>query len=368
MPSTSAEPLLLDSPRALARAISRVERGGPEAEALMRRLGPRPLRAWTIGITGPPGAGKSTLIDRLIAVARERGKTVGVIAVDPSSPFTGGAILGDRVRMVGHSGDSGVFVRSMAARDSLGGLAAASRDAARLLDAYGFDVIVLETVGVGQSELDVVKVADSVAVIAVPGLGDAVQTLKAGILEVADLFVVNMADRPGADRTAAELRAMLQLGDDDPDGWTPPIVETVAVEERGANGVEPLWDEMERHYAHLEASGELDRRRRRRIETEVLELVDRELRARLRADVSRGGRVGRLLDEARAGALDPHTAAAAILEASLDERSAAGHDAPLGADAGDAGAATMHAEGGRDADPAVSGHTANRRAGRRGRR
>src|SRR5436190_6086531 len=160
----------------------------------------------------PPGAGKSTLIDRLIGVARASRKTVGVIAVDPSSPFSGGAILGDRVRMVGHSGDAGVFVRSMAARDSLGGLAAASRDVARLLDAFGFDVIILETVGVGQSELDVVKVADSVLVIAVPGLGDAVQTLKAGILEVADLFVVNMADRHGAALTAADLLAMLHVG------------------------------------------------------------------------------------------------------------------------------------------------------------
>src|SRR3954454_7367202 len=247
------EPLVLDTPRALARAISLVERGGPDADALMRRLGPRPLRAWTIGITGPPGAGKSTLVDRLISWARASGKSVGVIAVDPSSPFSGGAILGDRVRMVGHSGDQGVFIRSMAARDSLGGLASATRDVARLLDAYGFDVVLLETVGVGQSELDVVKVADTVAVIAVPGLGDAVQTLKAGILEVADLFVVNMADRPGAERTSAELLAMLKLGADRADGWQPPIVETVAVEGRG---LDELWSALQRHHAHLEVSGE----------------------------------------------------------------------------------------------------------------
>jgi LAO/AO transport system kinase len=365
MSSTPAEPFALDTPRALARAITRVERGGPDAELLMRRLGPRPFRAWTIGITGPPGAGKSTLIDRLIAIARAHGRTVGVIAVDPTSPFTGGAILGDRVRMVGHSGDAGVFVRSMAARDSLGGLAAASRDAARLLDAYGFDVIILETVGVGQSELDVVKVADSVLVIAVPGLGDAVQTLKAGILEVADLFVVNMADRPGADRTAAELLAMLQLGSDHDEGWMPPIISTVAVEQRGTDEV---WAALERHVAYLEASGELQARRGRRIETEVLELVDRAARARVRAEVAAGGRAATLLDEARAGRLDTHTAAAAILQAILAEigpgdcadLARAGRDQPP------ALAAMLTtptpSEGARDADSAVSGHPADRRA------
>ena len=278
----------------------------------MRRLGPRPFQAWTIGITGPPGSGKSTLVDRLIATARASDRTVGVVAVDPSSPFSGGAILGDRVRMVRHSGDSGVFIRSMAARDSLGGLASATRDVARLLDAYGFDLVLLETVGVGQSELDVVKVADTVAVIAVPGLGDAVQTLKAGILEVADLFVVNMADRPGSERTVAELLAMIQLGGQRPDCWTAPIVETVATEGRG---IDDLWAALERHLAHLESSGELEARRRRRIETEVLELVDRELRLGLRRLVASGGEVGRLLADARDGHVDPHTAAAAIVSA-----------------------------------------------------
>ncbi|MFN8634852.1 MAG: methylmalonyl Co-A mutase-associated GTPase MeaB [Chloroflexota bacterium] len=310
MPSPAAEPLVLDTPRALARAITQAERGGSAADAVMRRLGPRPLRAWTVGITGPPGAGKSTLVDRLIGVARAAGKSVGVVAVDPSSPFSGGAILGDRVRMMSHSHDPGVFIRSMAARDSLGGLASATRDVARLLDAYGFDLVLLETVGVGQSELDVVKVADTVVVIAVPGLGDAVQTLKAGILEVADLFVVNMADRPGAERTAAELLAMLQLGAAHRDAWTPPIVETVAVEGRG---LDELWSELKRHRDHLEASGELERRRRRRVETEVLDLVDRELRIRLRQLVEGGGEIADLLAEAQDGRVDPHTAAAEIV-------------------------------------------------------
>ncbi len=310
-PSDTA-PLEFATPRALARAISTAERGGPPAESLMRRLGPRPLRAWTIGITGPPGAGKSTLVDRLIATARAAGLRVGVVAVDPSSPFTGGAILGDRVRMMGHSADRGVFIRSMAARDSLGGLASATRDVARLLDAAGYDIVLLETVGVGQSELDIVKVADTVAVIAVPGLGDAVQTLKAGILEVADLFVVNMADRPGAERTAAELLSMLRLGERKPGGWTPQVVETVATTGRG---LAELWAALNRHREPLDSSGELRTRRQRRIVTEVLELVARELRIGLRRLIDGGGEASRLLAEARAGRIDPHTAAAAIVAA-----------------------------------------------------
>jgi LAO/AO transport system kinase len=349
MPPSDAEPLHLDTPRALARAITLVERGGPAAGTLMRRLGPRPLRAWTIGITGPPGAGKSTLVNRLISAARAAGLTVGVVAVDPSSPFSGGAILGDRVRMVGHSGDRGVFIRSMAARDSLGGLASATRDVARLLDAAGYDLILLETVGVGQSELDVVKVADTVVVIAVPGLGDAVQTLKAGILEVADLFVVNMADRPGASRTAAELQAMLQLGADRDTTWTPPIVETVAVEGRG---LDELWQELERHRAHLDASGELGTRRRRRIETEVLELVDRELRLGLRWQVAAGGEIADLLAEARAGHLDPHTASAEIM---------ARYGRPGYTDG------PGHTKETCDAAAAIPGDAADGRRGRRGR-
>jgi LAO/AO transport system kinase len=238
--------------------------------------------------------------------------------VDTSSPFSGGALLGDRERMMAHSGDGGVFIRSMAARRALGGLAAATRDVARLLAAAGYDLVIVETVGVGQSELDIVRMADSVLVVSVPGLGDSVQTLKAGLLEIADLFVVNMADRPGADRTVAELRAMQSLGPKA--AWRPPIVETVASEGRG---VDALWAALRRHRAHLERSGEGAERRRRRVEAEVLELVERRLRAQLEARLRREGHLAEILQAALDGQLDPHTAAARIATAFEDRPGAA---------------------------------------------
>lgn len=303
------ERIIPDSRRALARLISEVERGGPSADQLMRRLGAQPARSWVVGVTGPPGSGKSTLVDCLTSVARAEGLSVGIVAVDPTSPFSGGAILGDRVRMLGHSGDPGVFIRSMAARDSLGGLAPGSRDVVRVLDAYGFDLVILETVGVGQTELDVVRVADSVVVVAVPGLGDAVQALKAGILEIADLIVVNMADRPGADRTVAELEAMLHIGPSQT--WTPPVLQTVATEERG---IAEVWDALQGHRRQLEQSGDLVERRRQRVETEVIELVERELRRRITRQIRVDGRLAQVLDDAKNERLDPHTAAARIID------------------------------------------------------
>jgi len=220
--------------RALARALSEVENGGSRSEELLRALFPFSGAAFRVGITGSPGAGKSSLVDRLAGQLRVEGKTVGIIGVDPTSPYSGGAILGDRIRMQSHASDPGVYVRSMATRGFLGGLARATGDATLVLDAAGRDVILIETVGVGQDEVDVVKLADAVALVLVPGMGDDVQALKAGILEIADVFVINKSDREGADRLEQELRAMMEISHR-PDGWIPPIVRSVATEGIGTS-------------------------------------------------------------------------------------------------------------------------------------
>jgi len=260
------------TPRALGRAISILESGGAAQRELVHRLYPRIGRARTVGITGPPGAGKSTLVDRMTRCLRRRGATVAIIGVDPTSPFTGGALLGDRIRMQTLATDPGVFIRSMATRGAMGGLARASRDAVDVLDAAGFDWVIVETVGVGQDEVDVVRSVDSVVVVTVPGLGDDIQAIKAGILEIADVFVINKADREGSDRVFKDLHMLLSLGEHGE--WLPPILKTVASREEG---IDALVDEVERHLAHLAASGELDRRRlshlRLRVETVLKERV-----------------------------------------------------------------------------------------------
>lgn len=245
-------------PRELARWISVLEAGGGSAHRLLARLASQVGRARVVGITGPPGVGKSTLVDRLARQCRARGETVGILAVDPSSPFSGGALLGDRVRMQQLYTDPGVFIRSMATRGSLGGLARASRDAVDLLDAAGFDWILVETVGVGQDEIDVVRTVDSVVVVSVPGLGDEIQAIKAGIMEIADIFVVNKADRQGVQATVRDIRAMLAMAEVQPDSWRPPIVETVAAENRG---IEEVRDRVLEHQRWLDRSGERNRRR-----------------------------------------------------------------------------------------------------------
>ncbi|HYE96479.1 MAG TPA: methylmalonyl Co-A mutase-associated GTPase MeaB [Rubricoccaceae bacterium] len=250
--------------RALARAITVVENGLVGAEALVDTLYPRTGRAWRLGLTGPPGAGKSTLTDRLIGAFRAAGQRVGVVAVDPSSPFTGGALLGDRVRMDDRTADPGVFIRSLAARGALGGLAEAAEAACDVLDAAGFDVILIETVGVGQGELDVAEAADTVLVVLVPESGDAVQAMKAGLMEIAHVFAVNKADHPEANLVVGALRQMLHLRPAAADGWGVPVVKTSALQ---GEGIEALVEALEKHHAHLAASWDATReaRLRRRV-------------------------------------------------------------------------------------------------------
>ena len=260
------ERLRAREPRALGRAITLAEGGGAAAAGLVRRIYPATGRARTVGVTGPPGAGKSTLVDKMAAAARARGETVGVLCVDPTSPFSGGALLGDRIRMQGLATDPGVFIRSMATRGAMGGLARATRDAVDLLDAAGFDWILVETVGVGQDEVDVVATVDTVLVVAVPGLGDDIQAIKAGILEIADVFVLNKADRDGADRAYRDLALVLSLADHDETSWLPPIVRTVAA--RG-EGIAELDQAVERHRAWLDEGDRLAARRRAQLRLRV---------------------------------------------------------------------------------------------------
>ena len=299
---------------ALARLLSIVERGGDEAATVDRLTFAASGRAHTVGLTGSPGAGKSTLTNALIVEARAGGRRVGVLAIDPSSPFTGGAILGDRVRMGEHALDHEVFIRSMATRGHLGGLAVATPQAARVLDAVGFDVVLVETVGVGQVEVEVAGEADTTVVVVTPGWGDSVQANKAGLMEIADLFVINKADRPGAADTRRDLEQMLALSTPATDGWVPPIVETIATT---GQGVAALWVELERHRDHLRTSGRLEVRRAARLRTEL----DRVVAARLAERVGRiagGERYDALGDEVVARRLDPWSAADRLLAEAID--------------------------------------------------
>ena len=294
--------------RAVARLISWVEDGDrDQLREAAEALNPQTGRAQVIGLTGSPGVGKSTLAAALVAAYRDQGLTVGVLAVDPSSPFTGGALLGDRVRMQAHALDEGVYIRSMATRGHLGGLAWATQQAVRVLDAAGCDVVLVETVGVGQAEVEVAGLADTTLVALAPGFGDAVQAAKAGILEVADVFVVNKADRDGAQAVARDLRQMLHLGEAQP--WQVPVVLTVA--ERG-DGVDKLVEAIAAHRRHLESSGELDRRRRQRAAREVEEVALADLRAEL-GTLGHGEALETLAEQVAAGKLGPYSAADQLL-------------------------------------------------------
>jgi LAO/AO transport system kinase len=265
-------------------------------------------RAQLVGITGPPGSGKSSLVDGLLHVIRQQGKTAGVVAVDPSSPFTGGAVLGDRIRMQRHTLDKGVFIRSMGARGHLGGLAAATREVIHLLDAYGRDVIMVETVGVGQSELEIATICDTTVLVLVPESGDAVQSIKAGIMEIADIFVVNKADLGGAEKTRRLIQEAMALAP--APAWEPPILLTSAVKDQGSVA---LWEAIERHGAYLRQSGELESRRRQRLKQEVLALVAEGAREHARRALEGDTPVGRRLRQNPNGKLNPYTLAAELL-------------------------------------------------------
>ncbi|HEX6327283.1 MAG TPA: methylmalonyl Co-A mutase-associated GTPase MeaB [Jiangellaceae bacterium] len=293
------------SPRAVARLISLVEDASPQLREVMAALAPHSGHAAVIGLTGSPGVGKSTVTSALVTAFRASDLRVGVLAVDPTSPFSGGALLGDRIRMQEHATDDGVYIRSMATRGHLGGLAWATPQALRVLDAAGCDVVVIETVGVGQSEVEVAALADTTVVLLAPGLGDGVQAAKAGLLEVGDIYVVNKADRDGADQVVRDLRGMIRLAERHPGDWRQPIVTTVG--SRG-EGVDELAAEIDKHRAWLDGSGELDRRRHRRVREEIEAIAMTALRERF-SHVHGDTRLDTLAEKVLAGELDPYSAA-----------------------------------------------------------
>jgi LAO/AO transport system kinase len=315
LPTTAAElaeRVLAGEKRALARAISLVENDDPEGWALVREVYPKTGRATVAGFTGPPGVGKSTLIGALVKNARERKREVAVLSIDPSSPFTKGALLGDRIRLSDHFLDPGVFIRSMASRGSLGGLSEATLQAALLMDASGKDDVFLETVGVGQAEVDIIDHADTVVLVLMPGSGDSIQALKAGVMEIPDVIVVNKADHPLADTMIREIRGVLSLGPRT--SWRVPIVRTEASK---GKGVEELVEKLQEHRAHIQAEGTLEERRARNLTNEVMQLATVRLRRKLEESVREDAGVAELFAQVVRRELDPASAAARLLEREL---------------------------------------------------
>ena len=299
--------------RSIARIISMVENESPYAEEIMKSIYPYTGKAHIIGITGSPGSGKSTLTDKLIDSFKKQGKSIGVIAVDPSSPFTGGAILADRIRMQKHSVDPSVYIRSMGTRGSLGGLSKSTYEASMVLDACGKDIIFIETVGVGQSEIDIVKIADSVCLILVPGMGDDIQIMKAGIMEIADIFVVNKADREGFERIVSEVKVMLDLAQHK--GWNAPILTTIA---ENGTGVQELADSLVGHMKFLTESEEGGRRKKARINLEIREILQREI-ARFAEKTLRDQYTKELMDSLVDKETDPYSVVKKVLDKALSE-------------------------------------------------
>lgn len=296
--------------RSLAKLISRIENEDAQKDEIFKRIFNKTGKAYVIGVTGSPGAGKSSLVDYMTAYLRKKDQTVGVVAVDPTSPFSGGAILGDRIRMQDHALDRGVYIRSMGTRGSLGGLARTTKEVVKLLDAFGFQWLIIETVGVGQAELDIMHVADTTMVILTPGAGDSIQAIKAGIMEIADIFVVNKCDLPGADRVASEITLMLELKDGN-SGWRPPVVQVSTLEFRG---IEELMKCLENHKLFLSQSGMLKVLREDMAKKETVEIINHKWQKLMDIQLNYKGYINDVLDSVKDKKIDPYTAADEILE------------------------------------------------------
>ena len=308
-----AEELLKANRLALSRAITAIENEYEEATDIMKKLYPHTGHAYVLGITGPPGAGKSTLSDKIAREYRAQGKTVGIIAVDPTSPFTGGAILGDRIRMNGLTLDEGVFIRSMGTRGSLGGLSHKTADAVKAMDAFGKDIIIVETVGVGQSEVDIVKAADTTMVVLIPGMGDDIQAIKAGILEIGDLYCINKSDLDGADKLVREINMMLDL-DSLMTEWRPPITKVVASQNEG---ITELLDTVEKHRTHIEGNGQLAERRTKRTREEMLDILSSNIGTYIKGKIVDSGRLDGYVEQIKQHETDPYTVIGQVMDEML---------------------------------------------------